>query len=459
MWFPSARKARRTPPAHSHHGSIRPQVERLEDRCVPSAGTLDSTFGTGGMLTGATAPNFGTSGGIRAVAVQPNGQTVYGGAVYDPNIGHSNFALTRYNADGTLDTTFGNSGTAITTVGTNGNWVTGLALQNDGKIVAVGWSSRYTVFGVVRYNANGTLDSGFGNGGIVLTGLGGSNFNDYACAVAIDGSGKIDVAGTSSQFLNGRSGATASYLTLVRYNANGSLDKTFGSNGIVVTLPDRNYSHCATALAVESDGKIVMAGNSSSHMIEAVRYTPTGQLDTSFAGKGYITGLLPAGSTSAVAMRVIVQSNGGVVIAGASNFGSGYVSTLVQLTSSGQLDGTFGNSGFATNSGVKVANAGNWVQGYNLMGFVQEANGDLLVSGYTVNGNGNTDFAVAAFLSTGAPDTGFGTGGLATADFGGGNDYAYTLFIQSNSEILVAGVTTPPGSSTTDIALALFLAS
>ena len=468
MWFLSARKARRSPAPRSQRGTFRPRLEALEDRCLLSAGALDPTFGSGGLLTG---PSF--TAGAEAVVVQPDGKIVTGGAgtVAGKHLSSPAFALARYNANGTLDSSFGNNGIVTTLAGSAVGAIeviSGLALQSDGKIVAVGmaWVNQtknapaYVAFTVARYNPNGSLDTTFGNGsGIVLTNVSNTTFQ-YTTAVVIQADGKIDVAGYSSI----GSWGSADF-TLIRYNANGTLDTSFGPshNGIVVTPNFDNTGDEAQGLAIQANGfDIVLAGrtgyvtnsNSNSEMVVA-RYTPSGMLDTSFGTNGIVM-MAPSGFTEAHGFGVLVQ-NTDIVVAGYSGNASGaYPLTLARLNSNGQLDTTFGSSGFAIDQNISMLGTVNTMVSHDAIAL--HANGDLLATGVALNSaKGSADICVAAFLPNGALDTTFGVGGTTTADFAGGTDYAHAIAIQPDGRIVVAGGTTPPGSSTTNVALARFL--
>jgi uncharacterized delta-60 repeat protein len=193
-------------------------------------------------------------------------------AGYSDNGSNFDFALVRYNTNGTLDTTFGASGIVTTPVGTGHDVANALGIQSDGRIVAAGSSynsgSNNYDFALVRYNANGTLDTGFGTGGIVITPIG-SGF-DIAYALGIQPDGRIVAAGSSD---NGSNFDFA----LVRYNANGTLDTGFSIGGIVTT-PIGSSDDYAIALGIQSsDGKIVAAGysyNGSNFDFALVRYWP-----------------------------------------------------------------------------------------------------------------------------------------------------------------------------------------
>ena len=401
------------------------------------------------------------------MVIQPDGKIVIGGQ--EPGVAYPNtiLALARYNRDGTLDTTFGNQGIVTTTVGLPGfDNINALALQADGKIVAVGdarsyvGSSRHktsaSVFLVARYNANGTLDTSFGGGtspsGVALTST--STYGSGATAVGIQVDGKIDVGGWSE--LPNNQGILANDFTLVRYNANGTLDTTFAPNksGIAITPPFGGTSDAAdivTSMAIQADGKVLLAGNTGPGAVAMalVRYTSTGLLDTSFNGSGIVQGVSPPGFNFKTANGVLVETSGSIVVSGNSWIGNSTEElTLVGFTSAGQLDATFGNSGFAVNS--------NMLAGYTI---TQGPNGDLLVGG-TVGAisNGTYALAAAAYLPGGSPDASFGTGGIASVPLSGNPERGRALAIEPDGKIVVAGFDASPSGSNYDrTVLARFL--
>ena len=214
-------------------------------------GSLDSSFGTAGTVTTpiGSHDDFATS-----LALQPDGKIVAAGVSDDGST--QNFALARYNADGSLDTTFGADGKVTTAIGSGEDHASALALQPDGKIVAAGWSDLGSNddFALVRYNANGTLDSGFGGDGKVTTALGPNH--DLSFALARQPDGKLVVGGFSES-----ADAPDSFI-LVRYQVNGSLDSSFGAGGSVRTAFGTGGGS-ASAVAIQPDGKLVAAGSSA----------------------------------------------------------------------------------------------------------------------------------------------------------------------------------------------------
>jgi uncharacterized delta-60 repeat protein len=266
---------------------------------------------------------------------------------------------------------------------------------NAGKIVAVG-ASRDNQGKVdttlVRYNPDGSLDATFGAGGIVVRSLHSSE--DQATAVALVGD-KILVGGWVA-------GKPWDDFVLSRFNANGTLDQTFGSSGKVVTsfgsAPD-----LAQALAVQGDGKIILAGTTSGQFAVA-RYHPNGTLDASFGKRGRLTidvgESLNSGNHSYRSMDLALSGDRIVLVGWPSSAGSGNV-CVVQLTSAGKLDSTFGTGGV-----VRLA------EGFSTSLAVQP-DGKLIVASRTYLNLDQSDIRVTRLLANGSPDAGFGIGGTA----------------------------------------------
>lgn len=221
-------------------------------------GSLDATFGSGGI-----APSALT---VSSVGVQPDGKVVVAGSV---NSGPAQqFALARYNLDGTLDATFGSAGTVLGPVGSGS--IAALVIQPDGRIVVAGASSAGSAqgydFALARYDQSGSLDASFGNGGVVITDLGSES--DTATSVAIQPDGKILAAGAT--YVEGFD------VALVRYAPDGSLDRGFGTGGVIVTDLGSAWDG-SFALALQPDGRIVVAGRTlgtTGYDVAVARYWP-----------------------------------------------------------------------------------------------------------------------------------------------------------------------------------------
>ena len=305
-------------------------------------GTLDRTFGQRGQVI----TDLGLTEQAAAVAVQPDGKIVIAGGTYDifPSSGGM-YALVRYNSNGSIDPTFGNAGVVTTSFGTSGCFASAMAIQADGKIVAAGTNYRDfssdSDFAVARYNADGSLDSSFGGGGFVST-----DFNqglDAALSVALQADGKIITAGSAV------SGASFYDFALVRYLANGTLDSTFGSGGKVESDLGSNNLDQANAVALQSDGKIVAAGttiarNGLDQFFAITRYNSDGTLDNSFGRRGLTT--VDFGSFSQRARSVLLQTDGKIVAVGYADTESSDSDFLVtRLNANGRIDTSFGIGG------------------------------------------------------------------------------------------------------------------
>jgi uncharacterized delta-60 repeat protein len=267
-------------------------------------GTLDTSFGDGGRVTTAV---FGYSY-AHAVALQPDGKIVAaGGRVSD---GLEDFALARYNADGSLDTTFGVGGMVTTNFGVDvygqqQSVAFAVEMQPDGKIVAAG--GRY-VFTLARYNADGSLDTSFDGDGKVTTTL---SQPTSANALVLQPDGKLVAAG-------GERHVSSSDFELVRYNPDGSLDASFGAGGVVTTDFDSG-AEAAWALALQADGKLVALGHRSQFNFALARYNADGSLDASFGDAGKArTDFNSGGQGYAVAL----QTDGKIVAAGGLGYSS-----------------------------------------------------------------------------------------------------------------------------------------
>ena len=225
-------------------------------------GDLDTTFDTDGKVTTAigTSDDNGT-----AVAIQSDGKIVAAGLSLNGT--SYDFALARYNTNGTLDTTFDTDGKVVTPFGSSIDIAYSVAIQADGKIVAAGSYNNGTDndFALARYNTNGSLDTTFDTDGKVVTSFG-SGY-DVAHSVAIQSDGKIVAAG-------GYDNGTDWDFALARYNTNGSLDTTFDTDGKVVT-PFGSGDDEAYGVAIQSNGKIVVAGDGqvdAKHRFAVARY-------------------------------------------------------------------------------------------------------------------------------------------------------------------------------------------
>src|SRR5687767_14715861 len=217
-------------------------------------------------------------------------------------------------ASGDLDLSFAGDGTATQNFFIRNDFGFSVAVQSDQKLVVAGWVTTGTTTGndvaVMRYNADGTLETSFGGGdGIVTTHLGSTS--DAAFSVAVQADGKIVVGGQA------RGATTLNDFAVVRYLADGSLDTSFGAGGIVKTDLNGGASDTAAAMTLMADGKIVLVGSTISNLensFAAVRYTSSGQLDTSFGTNGVVIARYANGPSQA--KSVAAMADGSVVLGG-----------------------------------------------------------------------------------------------------------------------------------------------
>lgn len=373
-------------------------------------GALDTSFGNGGQLT--TLFTGSTISIIAEVILQPDTKIVAIGAA---TIGTVNFAVARYHEDGSLDTSFGTNGMVSTDFGGADSANAGL-LQPNGKIVAAGTTDVGNNFALARYNPDGSLDPSFGTNGLVTTNVGG---DDIINAVLLQPDGKIVAVGQS-----------ADNFALARYNTDGSLDTSFGTNGLVTT--NFGGSDLAIAGALQPDGKIIAVGQSDTGGtvdFALVRYNTNGSVDTSFGTNGLV--ITNFGGED-IPTAVALQPDGKIVVAGASDVNGTFDFVVVRYNSNGSLDTSFGTNGIVVTNigGVDVATA-----------VVILSDGKIVAGGRSSAG-GNDDFALVRYNTNGSVDTSFGTNGIVTTSFGSANDTINSMFIQSDGKIVAGGSAT-----------------
>lgn len=297
-----------------------------------SDGQPDTSFGNGGALTTSFGGNFAAAS---AIMIQPDGKIVVAGTVdFNPDNPTSglDFALARYTANGTLDATFGKGGKVVFDFFGSFDQANGAVLQPDGKIIVVGSTSydsfnRDIGFALVRFNADGSTDFGFGTGGKQITDFFGAGAN--ANGIVLQPDGKFVVAGTAS---DSATRPVATDIAVARYNADGSLDATFGTGGQTAIPFAASATEQGNALALSDDGKIVVAGAAFKTFatppdFALVRYNSDGTIDTGFGSGGTITTDV-AGDTDVV-QAIAIQSDGKIVAAGRS-FRSNFDLTLAR---------------------------------------------------------------------------------------------------------------------------------
>jgi uncharacterized delta-60 repeat protein len=371
---------------------------------MAQAGHLDKTFATGGIFGFQLTTNNGSNCVANAVVLQSDGKIVAAGQLGNQS------GLIRLNSNGSLDTSFGNSGVVVTKIGSDIDQVFGgVAIQTDGKIVVVATGIPQGEE-VARFNTNGSLDTTFGNAGIANLPLNGA-------LLALQPGGKIIVAGqgpgTSSNFL-------------ARLNSNGQLDSTFGTGGLA---PLQTFG--SDAIALQADGRILVASSTGS----LARYNSNGSVDKTF-------GIFGQAASIASPSAIAVQSDGKILVAGTdtskvSATGNSTGFGLVRFNTDGSIDTTFGTRGGAVTGFPKTTAT-------NAFAVTLQPNGDIVAVGQAGNiiSNSVTEeaFALARYVGDGKLDSTFGNGGRVTTSFGSTADaFITSIVLQSDGKIVVAG--------------------
>lgn len=395
-------------------------------------GDLDTTFGVNGKVMTNTDGNIPGAYDLeqaRSIAIQDDGKIVVAGTTILPG-GADKFVVLRYNSAGALDTGFGNGGVVVTSFGNFNDRAYAVALQSDGKIVVAGSSvvsstrsGSTLAFAVARYNGtDGSLDASFASAGKTTISFGSKpQYQDAeARALAIQSDGKILVAG----FAGG--GA------LARLNSNGSVDTSFGTGGKVTN----SAGNSTEGLAIQHDGKILFGGaingsHRTGYDFAVIRYNANGTIDSSFGNAGTATADFASSDDRISAIEI--DANNNVVAIGSSATG-GYLTrnfAVARFTPTGQLDYTFGNGGK-----VVTDIFGNWDDSF--AGTIQ-SDGKIVAAGFGYNGV-QYYFTLICYNTDGTLDTTFGSGGIVTTDFAGGQEnYAYGVTTQPDGKIVAAG--------------------
>jgi uncharacterized delta-60 repeat protein len=437
-------------------------LELLEDRRLLSGGVLDPTFGTDGMVTTNVSPVPGYFSFALAVATYPSagtvndGKIVTAGAAIGSVRGRGNadddLAVVRYNLDGSLDPSFGGgTGQVLTDLGGSNDRAEDVAVQPDGKIVAAGYSG--SQFALVRYKADGTLDTSFGGtaAGKIL-----GHFNqgssDASYRVALQADGKIIVAGVTTP-----KNTSNVDLALLRYNSDGSLDTSFGTGGKVTkhfASPIGGGTSGGEGLDLALDpgaspldpnaGKIVVVAQLQGGPVVAVRYNTNGSPDTGFGGgAGYVSV-----STLNTNPAVAIQPDDRIVVTGYAGLDFG----LARLGADGTPDASFGSGGLVVTPLPTVDRA----HAVSL-----QPDGKIVVAGTQTSGTGGLHFMVARYSTNGSLDTSFGTTGIAVSA-GVVADAKVDMALEPDGRIVVDGsvvVTSGPNAGAMIFEAARFLAA
>lgn len=367
----------------------------------------------------------------RAVAVQEDGKIVIGGWAGE-NEAVSDFALTRYQADGSIDKSFGNEGKIVTRIGPDSDVIYDLAIQPDGKIIAAGVSFQgkdQRRFCLVRYKPDGGLDAAFDGDGIVTFNVG-TTLRDTAYSVALQPDGRIIAAGSASNIFDAKNLTVGQNdFGLARLNPDGSPDTEFGENGRVSTHfglgVDIGYD-----VALQTDGKIVVSGsttNGSNNDFALARYNQDGTPDETFGVKGRVTTDFFGEDDTAFSMTL--QPDGRILLTGYSLKNTQADFSAARYLTDGSLDNSFNGNGKIT---IDLEN------GYDVaFGIKVQPDGRIVIGGQS-NVKQSPKFAVARIFADGQIDRTLyqtGTTSIAVKE----RNEAWALALHPDNYALLAG--------------------
>jgi uncharacterized delta-60 repeat protein len=395
-------------------------------------GDLDTTFGGDGIvrtnLTRAEDDGY-------AVAIQADGKIVVAG---EAGVGGRNprFAIVRYEADGSLDPTFG-GGDGIVTIDFSryDDFPFAVRIQPDGKIVLAGaaaYSGPDSRFALARLTPDGSLDPTFGGDGKVVTNV--TPSYDWANGMALQPNGKIVVVGSLS------AGSTNGKIGVLRYRSDGSLDPTFGKNGIVRADPTPTYDD-GMAVGVEADGQIVVAGGAGfagpNERFVMLAFEHNGTLDPTFGGDGMVKTDLTPGSD--IPFGLAIQSDGEIVVAGgAAMDAADPMFGLARYNRDGSLDPGLDSDGTVLTNFTPFSDGA-----YSV---AIDSNGRIVAAGTAGNGGPAPRFAAVRYLANGTPDATFGGDGKVTTNITPYFDSAWGVAVQTDGSIVCSGVAGSGGS-------------
>lgn len=427
-------------------------VERLEDRRMLAAGSLDPTFDPPpiGPLPGVVVSDLGFFEEGQALAVQSDGKILMVGTLDDlDNPSPSDIAVARYNANGTLDLDFGNGGLATinfqSSAGVDLNDLgRDIAIDSNGRIVVVGWVQTLGGIGVARLTADGDLDTSFGDGGKTLTTI--AEFTVEPRGMALDASGRIIVAGR--RLLTSDLTQQQQDFIVARYLAEdsddlpaGSLDPTFNVVGYAIT--DFGGRDEAFDVAIQSnddetaaDDKIVAVGVAGAdRQFALARYNIDGSLDTTFGSGGTrLTDIVGAGGFETID-SVAIQQNDKIVVTGTTALGD--VAVARYLADGSALDLGF-NAGNPQQPGVNLINIGD---SDTAEGVVIQPDGAIVAAGH-FQSSGNRKVFVLRLTTGGVLDLTFGSGGITTTDTSaasGTNEFFRDVALSPDGKIVAGG--------------------
>jgi uncharacterized delta-60 repeat protein len=398
-------------------------------RVDAAAGDLDTSFGFAGKVVTDVAgftQEFGHD-----VAIQPDGKILVAGYALNSANGMNDFAVLRYNPDGSLDTSFGIAGKVFTDFGNSNDEAHAIALQADGRILLAGRASSSALpnFAVARYLINGDLDQSFGVAGRLMVPFTRGNkvksgvlTHSWVWEMAVQADGKIVLAGDADAKFG-----------IARLNPDGSLDPGFGANGkIILSVSDGTGGSAAYSVALQtinSEQRIVAAGYANSRLggidFGLARFRANGEIDNTFEADGKVLTDFACGEDSV--RHIVIDSINRIVVGG--TWGGGNFA-IARYNPNGTLDSTFDSDGKVVTDFSGVYDEGRTV--------AIQPDGKIIVGG-TARVFSNPDFALARYNTDGSPDISFGNNSKITTDFTGQSAVARSLVLQPDNKVVLVG--------------------
>jgi uncharacterized delta-60 repeat protein len=414
-------------------------------------GDLDRAFGRHGKVM----TDFGHSTDLaNAVAIQPDGKLVVVGTSYTGDFSGEDFAVVRYDSEGHLDRSFGKHGKVTTDFPGLAAVAATVVLQPDGKILVAGTAFPEFVFAgtieVARYDADGTLDPSFGSGGIVTTHC--PNQGCSAAAMALQADGKIVVAGTDYVDFSNQESSNTDF-AIMRYGADGKPDAGFGNHGLVMADFD-GFNDGAQSVLVQPDGRIVAFGSATSQItgtdFAAVRYLANGTLDASFGTGGKARADFGTSGMDQ-ALSAVLQPDGRIVAGGFAQAANGFQQdfALARFNADGSLDPTFNGSG------TRRIDFGGCCQGVTKV--LLQPDGKIVAAGFPNTESSDADFVLVRLTAQGEMDRSFGHAGKVRTSFGDLNGAANGAALQADGKIVAVGFQATAGVKSAQFAVARYL--
>jgi len=384
-------------------------------------GDLDNTFGNDGIVT----TPIGVDGDrCRDIAVQEDGKIVLIGSTNNGT--NLDLAILRYNINGTPDNTFGEGGAFSVNLGGDEYGVSVVVLS-DGKILTAGTQgeSPFSDFLILKFNSDGTIDQTFGTNGIVTTDFGITH--DIANNIMINSDGKIIVTG---EVKNGDDRDFA----IAQYNTDGTPDPFFSGDG-KATFDIVEFDRCYSS-ALQPDDKIILFGHISlagDQDFATLRCKPDGSLDNSFGSQGIV--VTDFNSTIEFGYSVALQQDGKIITSGITNYSVDPMLGVVRYNTDGSLDNTFGTGGKESHS------VGPDYEFYNFLAI--QSDGKILIAGASTDSLGSDDINLVRLNKNGSLDNTFGINGIVTTGNAGRSDWSESIALQADSKILVGAYANP----------------